>query len=279
VCAVENKVDSGERINQLKKYRDILKQEYPDCRKILIYLTPEGDVASEKDWRIYSYSKLVEIIDSLCASYKSTLGTDIYTLITHYSTLLRRHIVSDSDVAELCRKIYIKHRQALDLIFEHRPDLQSEMADKLTDLATQYIASHKIYVKRYSKRYIGFGSSNWKDKKLPLTFHFENNSTYLLIRLLICPDEDKSIREKIYQLSKDNPTILKKSRWGEKWITIYQKQILNQKDYDDADVEKLMKKVQEFWDKFIQNEFLDIENIYANINKLMPEGFYVHPKV
>ncbi len=76
--------------------------------------------------------------------------------------------MSDSDVAELCRKIYAKHKQALDLIFEHRPDLQLEMADKITDLAEQSITSHKIYVKFYNKRYIGFGCNEWQDKKLPL---------------------------------------------------------------------------------------------------------------
>ncbi|MGF1936515.1 MAG: PD-(D/E)XK nuclease family protein [Nostoc sp. ChiQUE02] len=145
VCAIENKVDAGEGIDQLKKYQKIIEQEFKDCRAILIYLTPEGDLPSQKHWRIYNYSKIAEIIDSICISYKSTLGTDIYTLMTHYSTLIRRHIVSDSEVAELCRKIYTKHKHALDLIFEHRSDsiLKIKFSDRINLTLQRAIAPAK----------------------------------------------------------------------------------------------------------------------------------------
>ncbi len=120
--------------------------------------------------------------------------------------------------------------------------------------------------------------NEWQDKKLPLAFHFENNSNYLLIRLLIGPDENQPIRKRIHQLSQENPTFFKRSRWAEKWITIYQKQILSQRDYEDADVEKLMKKMQESWDKFMQNDFPNIENIIStNLNHIIPEGAPVNP--
>jgi len=283
VCAIENKVDSREHSNQLLRYREIIEVEYKDkdYRKIIIYLTPEGDQSSDPNWRICNYSKVMQILDSICTSYKSTLGADIYTLISHYSTLLRRHIVSDSEVAELCRKIYFKHKQALDLIFEHRPDLQLEMAEKITRLASEYIETHKIYVKCYSKGYIGFAPKEWQEK-IPLAFHFENNSTYLAISLLICPWEDKTLRQRIYDLSQkpENLEVFKKKRWKKHYIIIYQKQILNPKDYEDANIEELMKKVQEYWDKFIQDDFAKIKNlINTNINNIISGDIIVHPEV
>ncbi|BAY94664.1 MULTISPECIES: hypothetical protein [unclassified Tolypothrix] len=187
--------------------------------------------------------------------------------------------MTDSEIAELCRKIYGKHKQALDLIFEHRPDLQLEIADNIIKLASQYITSKKIFLDRYSKKYIGFGSQEWRDKNLPLAFHFENGSAYLVIRLLICPYDNKNIRERIHQVSRDNSTIFKKSNWAEKWITIYQKDILNQKDYDDADVEKLMKKVQDFWESFLKDDFVKIENIiHENIDHLIISDISVDTK-
>ncbi|HEY9802753.1 MAG TPA: PD-(D/E)XK nuclease family protein [Leptolyngbyaceae cyanobacterium] len=270
VCAIENKVDSSEHSDQLKKYREILENEYKDYQIILIYLTPDGDEPSQKDWRAYSYSKLLEIIDSICTSYKSTLGTDIYTLMTHYSTLLRRHIVSDSEVAELCRKIYKKHKQALDLIFEHRPDLQLEMSERINDSVTQYMTSHNLYVKRWSKKYIDFGDIEWENKKLPLAFHFENGNSYLLTRLLICPYEDKTVRERIYQISQENLNPFKKTRLTNQWTTIYQKPILNQNDYENADVDELMEKFQLFWNDFVKNDFIKIRSIfYTNIDRIV----------
>lgn len=269
VCAIENKVDSSEHSNQLITYQGILEQEYKDYQIILIYLTPDGDEPSQKDWRAYSYSKLVEIIDSICTSYKSTLGTDIYTLMTHYSTLLRRHIVSDSEVAELCRKIYKKHKQALDLIFEHRPDLQLEMSERITDFINKYVESPSLYVKPWSKKYIDFGNKEWSDKNIPLTFHFENGNSYLLTRLLICPYENNTVREIIHQISREY-SIFKSKKLANRWTTIYQKPILNQKDYENADVDELMVKFQLFWDDFVKNDLTKIQAIFhTNMDRIV----------
>jgi hypothetical protein len=264
VCAIENKIDAGESIDQLIKYQRTVKEEFKDCRAILIYLTPVGELPSQKNWRIYNYSKIAEIIDSICISYKSTLGTDIYTLMTHYSTLIRRHIVSDSEVAELCRKIYTKHKQALDLIFEHRPDLQSEIATKIHELLIRETDSKEISVYFWSKECISIILKRWEDKKLNLHLKFENYPQGLIIKMLICPNEDKSIREKIYKISQENIPPFKKKNLTSQWTTIYTKPVLNLKDYEDSDIEELMNKVQEFWRHFVKNEFVIIENI---INK------------
>ncbi len=48
ICAIENKVDSEEHSNQLWRYHQVIKKEYSDYRKILIYLTPEGDIPIER---------------------------------------------------------------------------------------------------------------------------------------------------------------------------------------------------------------------------------------
>ncbi|MEH1924479.1 PDDEXK-like family protein [Nostoc sp.] len=279
VCAIENKIDAGEGMDQLIKYQNTVEQEFKDCQAILIYLTPEGDPPSKKNWRIYNYSKIAEIIDSICISYKSTLGTDVYTLMTHYSTLIRRHIVSDSEVAELCRKIYTKHKQALDLIFEHRPDLQLEIATRIHELVIREIDSQKISVYFWGKTCIAIIPKKWEDNKLNLHLQFENYPKGLIIKVLICPHEDKSIREKIYKISQKNIPPFQKKPLTPKWTTIYKKSVLNPKDYEDADLEELMNKVQEFWRHFIKNDFVTIENlINTNIDEIICKDISVHPE-
>ncbi|MCC5660300.1 PD-(D/E)XK nuclease family protein [Nostoc sp. XA010] len=279
VCAIENKIDAGEGIDKLIKYQRTVKEEFKDCRAILIYLTPVGDPPSQKSWRIYNYSKIAEIIDSICISYKSTLGTDIYTLMTHYSTLIRRHIVSDSEVAELCRKIYTKHKPALDLIFEHRPDLQSEIATRIHEFLNREIDSQKISVYFWAKGCIGIIPKKWEDNKLQLHLQFENYPQDLIIKVLICPNEDKSMREKIHKISQKNIPPFQKKILTPKWTTIYTKSILKPKDYEDADLEELMNKVQEFWRHFIKNDFVTIENIInTNIDEIICKDISVHPE-
>ncbi|BAY97520.1 hypothetical protein NIES37_14620 [Tolypothrix tenuis PCC 7101] len=271
VCAIENKVDSGEHSNQLERYREIIENEYRHYRKILIYLTPKGEQPSDENWRIYKYSNVVEILDSISNNYKSTLGTDVYTLITHYSTLIRRQIMNNSEVAELCRKIYFKHKKALDLIFEHRPDLQSEIVTKVYDLLSRDIEKQKFTVILFKSKSIGVDVKEWKNSNLPLYFYLDNNLEYFGIQLGISAGET-SIREKLHKFSLSSQTIFKKNtRWSERWITIYQKDILNSTDYKDANVEDLMQKIHNSWDNFIKDDFVKIEKIISeNLAQFSP---------
>ena len=52
VMAIENKVGSHEHDNQLKRYKEIIDKEFPKYKKILIYLTPDGEEPSDEDWDI-----------------------------------------------------------------------------------------------------------------------------------------------------------------------------------------------------------------------------------
>jgi hypothetical protein len=295
ICAIENKIDSGEHSNQLKRYQNIIDIEYKNYKKILIYLTPEGSTPSKSNWIIYSYSQVVEIIDSICKSYKSTLGADIYTLMTHYSTLIRRHIVSDSEIAELCRKIYFKHRQALDLIIEHRPDLQSEIAVEIKKLLNPRIESNEIFADFWNKGYTSFGAKHWENKlgivigrgsRILIYFQFENLPGSLIMRVQIGYGNNKDknkeicqrnaeIRQKIFDLlqKQDYSKFFKKTKLNRSYTTIYNKQILNKIDYEDGDIENIIKKLQDFWEDFIKNDFVSIEKIISeNIEVILKDN-------
>ncbi len=289
VCVIENKIHSGERPNQLKKYEETINRHYKDCQAIFIYLNPEGSPPSETNWRIYDYYKVVEIIDSICINDKSTLGADIYTLMTHYSTLIRRHIVSDSEIAELCRKIYFKHKQALDLIIEHRPDLQSQIDENIRELLYQGIDSREIFITYKAKGHTDFCLKHWKtseskDKKLlkySIYFKFANQekpfSDGLGIIMQIRPNGNQKIREAIFNLAKENPKIFKgakKTKLTPEHTTIYKsKAILTKTDYEDGDIKEIMKKIQYFWEDFLKDDFVDIDQIIStNIEMILNDN-------
>jgi hypothetical protein len=44
------------------------------------------------------------LVSRFVEARSSTIGPDVRTLLRHYEQMLRRHIVSDSEIAELCRK-------------------------------------------------------------------------------------------------------------------------------------------------------------------------------
>lgn len=290
VCAIENKIGSREHSDQLQKYKEIVSQEFGDCRSILIYLSPEGSLPSENKWIAYSYSEIAGLIDTICEKHRSTLGSDVYTLMTHYSSLIRRHIVSDSEIAELCRKIYNKHSSALDLIFEHRPDLQSELAEFLKTLIHKDAELHKLVLDYSPKRYIRFAdveldrflaqrsAQNWTSSKRVLLFEFFNFPKNLSLVLDVGPGNIESVHRSLHEMSQKNLHIFKKTKLKEKWMFLYRKDILEGTDYDVTDSDELKQKVQAAWETFLSSDLPVIRELTTKVfeaeltSPLLPES-------
>ena len=115
VVIIENKVVSGEHGDQLSRYYRIVNEHYPDWSNLCLFLTPEGLEPSDECYIPIDYNLIADLVERLTETRSSTLGPDVGILMTHYSQMLRRYIVSESETAELCRKIYRKH-QRLSLI-------------------------------------------------------------------------------------------------------------------------------------------------------------------
>lgn len=127
VLAVENKIDSTEHDDQLNRYKTIIEATYPDYQHLLIYLSPQGDAASDPDnWCAMSYQDVLDIVER--AKAKTKLLPEAELLIDNYIQTVRRDIVGDENLAKICAEIYAKHQRALDLIFEHKPDRASLLA-------------------------------------------------------------------------------------------------------------------------------------------------------
>jgi hypothetical protein len=105
------------------------------------------------------YGLVCTLLEQLAQSRTSTLGPDVLTAIRHYTQLLRRHVVAESEIAELCRRIYRKHQRALDLIYEHRPDRQAAIHDMLLGVIARQ--EGKIVPIASSKGYIRFVPVQW----------------------------------------------------------------------------------------------------------------------
>lgn len=194
---IENKIGSSEHSNQLQRYRQIAAQRYPDWKLISIFLTPDGDTPTDEFYIAADYTTVCGIVERLTEKRASTIGADVRTLMSHYGQMLRRHIVSESEIAELCRRIYRKHRLALDLIFEHRPDQQVEIAEIIKNLIS---SESDLQLDASSKSYIRFSPVEWYIPKLTqgqgwtpsgqmLLFEVRNRADKLSLVLHIGPGE------------------------------------------------------------------------------------------
>lgn len=270
---IENKVFSSEHSNQLGRYREIVQHEYPHYRHIFLFLTPEEiPPTGEEDLQIYipiSYSLIARILEQMLDARQSTLGADVVTLIRHYTMMLRRHILNDSEIAELCRKIYQRHKQALDLIFEHRPDMQTQIADYLTEL----IKAQPFRTAYWTKTFMQFYPTEWFTGRLEilqsgvnpwhgqmLRFQIDNRVNFLTLKLIVGAGPTP-IRSALVEIASQNKPLFKASKLRSQWNTIYSRVWLKDADYQDSDLDDLVEKINTEWSRFLNTDLPAIRQV------------------
>lgn len=135
VIAIENKIGSHEHKrnnseeSQLNVYQSIISQNFSSYDSIFVYLTPEGEIPSNNSWIIVTYSDILNILSKLYEEKKKALKEEVNLLIKNYIDNLKNNVIMDQELIELCNKIYIKHKDALDLIYENRDDSASRISN------------------------------------------------------------------------------------------------------------------------------------------------------
>lgn len=137
VVAIENKTFSNEHDDQLKRYREIISTYLPAVRtSLFVYLTPHGAESSDPDnWHAVSYEEIVDAIEATAKN--AELPGQVNLLISNYIDAIRRDVLEDARLEELCLKIYNKHQKALDLLFEYRPDRAAQVRDVIQNWADE----------------------------------------------------------------------------------------------------------------------------------------------
>ncbi len=271
VVVIENKIDSGEHGNQLPRYLKIARQNFADCTIVPIFLTREGVDPSETAYIPVSYTLIADVLTATLDSYSSLMGPDVATLLRHYVTMLRRHIVSDSDIADLCRQIYQRHQRALDLIFEHRPDLQLDIRNYLVQLIE---ASGQFNGDRYSKWHLSFCPKVWDALPVLLTapgwtgsgrmllFEFYNPGDRLALHLILGPGQPDA-RAALHALAQQHKGIFKgvREQQSRDRTTIFKAEFLRPHDFEDASFDDLTAEIDRKWNTFLSHDLPAIAQI------------------
>jgi hypothetical protein len=264
---IENKIGSKEHSKQLQRYYKDIQRHYPNYSIVGLYLTPEGDQPTENTYISVSYNLICTILEDLVKSRGSTLKTEVLIVIKHYTSMLRRHIVSDSEIADLCRSIYFKHQRALDLIYEHRPDRQTTIQKELENLIQQQnnfqlIHSSKGYMHFILKDRNTALSSEEKDQaslRQVLIFQFGNATDSLRLTLLIGSGPQEA-RQKLFEMASRPPFKPVRRTLTIGWLTIYKRQFLTPDLYEDDDDDEIIAKLKEQWLHFLEGDFLKIRD-------------------
>ncbi len=264
VVVIENKIHSGESLDQLKRYRQYIEKTYPNWQPVYLFLTPEGISPLEDEHYLpVSYRLVSEVLDRLINALRSSLRQEIVMVVNHYTHMLRRYIVND-DIAQLCRQIYRKHKRAIDLIIENIPSRQAaikEILDQLIREASDTISpdysrmSEVAFIPKSWDTSALRQSSEWSIEKRVLLFYFENRPDRVRMMLTIGPGPVE-VRQKLLDIAKENRPIFQSAytKLNQKWNNILVVPILNRKDLEEMEFEELEGKLKAAWQKFLDSD-------------------------
>ena len=257
----------------------MVEREFPDYTRHYVLLNVSGEEPSDSDYYVgVTYDEVCEVIERILKMKASTIGDDVATVLSHYVTMVRRRVMPDREIQELCRRIYRKHQAALDLIYEHRPDRQAEIRDALLEMME---GDREFTLDVSNKTFIRFVPVSWDRPELQvaqgytktgrlLLFEFFNSSQWnpnsLAIALTLGPG-DENVRRQIYDAAMKTRSPFQPDPRGlsTKWPKLFWKEILPTADYDDLDFEGIQSRVQEEWSAFKSNELPLIKDLIDRV--------------
>jgi len=273
--AIENKIKSSEGQDQLSRYKKIVDKEFEGYSKLFIFLTPEGLEPSGDGWVPFHYEAIAGLLEDTLKYKKDYLSDNVYNFIDQYKTILRRYIVGNGEIEDICRKIYSKHQKALDLIFEYKPDLELEVNEYLSELLPK---KSNLILDFSTKRYIRFTSKVLDNKVKKLSKEWTKSGRILLYEFdnygrlqlnLVVGHGDLDYREKIRNFCLNRSdlfnTIKKGSnnKWPKSaWPRVFSKEILSKKEYEEGDLESIKSKIENIFEKFFNNEMKEIDRYF-----------------
>ena len=249
VCVIENKVDSSQAKGQLQRYWEIVEQEFEGYKKVYVLLTKSGEPSSHDAYVPVSYGDMADVIASALERRESQLNHEIKLFIQQYLDMVRRHIVEDSEVQKLCRRIYQRHHRALDLILEHRPDRAAEVAQSIQGCIK---SRDDLIPLGLTKTYIKFLPESMDfpqlrhEGSLMLAWLLENKNKKVQFRLELQPGPP-TVRKQIYDKAKSSPQVFgkPKSKLSPQYHTFFSETWISGKDYDELGNEEISQKINE----------------------------------
>ena len=230
---IENKIDSQDHSDQLKRYRQTLKENFPHHYGIFVYLTPYGsepkDIESAKVYVNYSYEKISSLLNRILDIYRDSLSSRVVQYLQDYLTVLRRELMKDDKLNELAVKVYKAHREALEFIFDNRRDPADELfqyfESKVLDCGWITGSKNKGYIHFLTPKLNGVipkGYSTYWSLKESFLFEVDYYSSlkYVIFKTVIAPG-NSDIRLILRQALESIPG--HKNPQGKQWLVHFMK--------------------------------------------------------
>lgn len=257
VIAIENKVRSAEHSGQLSRYKQIVKEAFPDEPAMFVFLTREGDDPSDEDWTTYSYADVRRVLERVRAANQGAIGDDVGAFLDHYLHLIGSRLMEDPEIDRLCGLIYKNHRQALHILFERFGSASSVLAETARSLTEE--SAIWTVINTTSKR-IDFIPTAWaqlipakcalpkQDPRFWVRFWLVTGLRSCSIYFEIGPCTDQDLRSSVVQACRAAiPAAAKKKgrplKITEKWSRLWRSQVIRWDEEEPLSQEEFLPKV------------------------------------
>lgn len=126
VFIIENKFDSGQHGDQLKRYWEIVDGSLIDGETYRflrgVFLTLWQEAAGDERYAAIEYATICELLEQIALSGRTPLATEVETFLRHYLEVILEAAGMSKKQAEmekLARQLYRDHHRVLDFVVEH----------------------------------------------------------------------------------------------------------------------------------------------------------------
>lgn len=263
VCCIENKIDAGEHGRQLAKYAGIVSREFPSHEfphRLFLFLTPDGYTQAEDDAHDFlpiGYDIVLEAAKAVHSDLDPQSGMGY--VLGQYIDLIEGKIMQDTELEDLCRRIYQRHREVLDKIIEAgKPDFIREISDFVQRIVSEDNGSLGLTTTVARKNWIKLEDTTLDDcdwmkpadesmsdsgRIVYFEFHTKYSTTDspFVLSLTLGPS-DEDVRQKVRNQCNSSPFKIGRAS---KWLRLWQEEYVSMDDLKSLrEEEKSMGEVQ-----------------------------------
>ena len=166
-CAIENKIFAREHGEQLTRYRQALEQEYGGFHRSHLFLSPQGtppERLEERDfWTPVDYGTILRLVEETWKCGVDRQDRTVAAFLQQYATTLRRRIVPDTNLKQLATRLYLRHREAIDLINRYKGTYYLDDLREICREAIECRESWYLVGERNRGELIGLIDASWQD--------------------------------------------------------------------------------------------------------------------
>ena len=220
VCAIENKIFSGEHGEQLSHYRRAVEQHFPGYRRSHLFLSPRGvapaSAADKEFWSPSNYATILRLVEEGLELASEPGREAVTAFLRQYATCLRRTVVPNDELRRKAAAIYQLHKEAIDLIIKHK----DAYVEDIRTFCKETIGRQDGWVLEYdSDNLVGFAPAGWKqypafhcgigwlpqtDAVLLLHFDLRDFQTVNLILTISKGDHGDVVRRRLFDMAQQN---------------------------------------------------------------------------